>query len=372
MPPKGSKKDPNHEIKILKAIYALKNKDFNSIREAAHFFKVLPSTLSRRLRGGVSQSMGHESSQILTNAEESTLVRWIKRYTESGAHITHSLLKELAIQIEAARVTHASRPPTVHNSRAGINQKWIKRFQERHPEIDSIYATQLESSRRAGATYENVKRWFDAVASLWERHRYDPKDVWNMDESGFGVGEEQTMRVLVYLDTKQKEKVIGGKQEWVTDIECISAAGEALPPLLIFKGDSINTRWINERTPEGWHLATSRNGWTSNDLGFAWLKNVFEPQTRETAAGRRRLLIADGHGSHIQGKFIAHCMENDIDLLIMPPHCSHILQPLDVGVFSAFKRYHTVETHALSRLSSQRIQWSEWLELLSRARVKAM
>ena len=359
MGPRGTKVPDDHELRLLKALYALKNKDFKSIREAARFFNIAHQTLSRRVHGGVSQSMGHESTQILSNAEENTLIKWIKRYTESGAHITHSLLKELAIQIEAARVTHASRPPLVHNSRTGINQKWIKRFQERHPEIHNIYATQLEAARRAGATYENVRRWFDAVASMYAEHQYEPKDIWNMDESGFGVGEEQVMKVLVYLDIKQKEKVIGGKQEWVTDIECISAAGEALPPLLIFKGESINTRWINERSPEGWFFATSRNGWTSNDLGFAWLKNVFEPFTREKAAGRRRLLIADGHGSHIQGKFIAHCMENGIDLLIMPPHCSHILQPLDVGVFSAFKRYHTVETHTLSRLSSQRIPRSE-------------
>ncbi len=72
-----------------------------------------------------------------------------------------------------------------------------------------------------------------------------------MDESGFGIGEEQIMKVLVYLDAKQKERVVGGKQEWVTDIECINAAGEALPPLLIFKGEDVNTRWINERIASG-------------------------------------------------------------------------------------------------------------------------
>ncbi len=38
--------------------------------------------------------------------------------------------------------------------------------------------------------------------------------MWNMDEAGFGVGGEQIMKVLVYLDAAQKEKVIGGKQEW--------------------------------------------------------------------------------------------------------------------------------------------------------------
>jgi hypothetical protein len=45
---------------------------------------------------------------------------------------------------------------------------------------------------------------------------------------------EQTTKVLVYLDKHIKYKVIGGNQEWVTDIECMSAIAEALPLLLIF------------------------------------------------------------------------------------------------------------------------------------------
>jgi hypothetical protein len=372
MGPLGSKKTYNLEVQIQKALYALKNKDFPSTRAAAQFFKLDHRTLQRRRNGGKTQSQSHEMDQILTNAEEKTLLRCIKQYTITGKHISYSLLLDLAKHIRDVRVTHASSPLPPANSRLGINPKWIIRFKQRHPEIEGIYASQLEYARKEGATYENVKRWFDAVAAMYEQHSYDPCNIWNMDESGFGIGEEQIMKVLVYLDARQKEKVIGGKQEWVTDIECINAAGEALPPLLIFKGQDINTRWINERSPEGWHFATSKNGWTSNDLGLAWLKNVFDPLTCEKAAGSRRLLIADGHGSHIRADFIAYCMENEIDLLIMPAHCSHILQPLDVGVFSAFKRFHSVETSALSRLSSQRIPRSEWIELLSYAREKAM
>jgi hypothetical protein len=372
MPPRNTKKTPDLENKILKALYALEKKDFYSSTAAARFFKICPRTLQRRRNGVVSQSKSSEMRQILTNAEEDTLVRWIKRYTITGAHITNSLLIELALQLRAARVTTASHlaPPITELDR--INPKWIQRFQNRHPEIGGIYARQLEHIRKEGATYEHVERWFTAVGEKLEEHHYDPSNMYNMDESGFGIGEEQAIKVLVYLDCAQKHKVVGGKQEWVTAIECISAAGEALAPLLIFKGQDMNTRWINERSPKGWYFATSQNGWTSNDLGLAWLKTVFEPLTREKAAGRQRLLIADGHGSHIQGDFIAYCMENKIDLLIMPPHCSHILQPLDVGVFAAFKRFHTIETHAISRLSSQRIPRAEWIELLSRAREKAM
>lgn len=116
------------------------------------------------------------------------------------------------------------------------------RFQKRNPEIGGIFTRHLEHLRKDGASYAHVERWFDAVASKMEEHAYLPMNIWNMDESGFGVGEEQIMKVLVYLDAAQLDKVICGKQEWVTDIECINAAGEALAPLLIFKGTDVNTR----------------------------------------------------------------------------------------------------------------------------------
>ena len=84
------------------------------------------------------------------------------------------------------------------------------------------------------------------------------------------------------------------------------------------------------------------------------------------------MLIIDGYGSHIRAKFIAHCMENEIDLLVMPPHCSHLLQPLDINVFAAFKRAHNGETDAVSRLNTQHIPRFEWLQMFQRARNKAV
>jgi hypothetical protein len=75
-----------------------------------------------------------------------------------------------------------------------------------------------------------------------KEHAYEPSNIWNMDESGFGISEEQTMKVLVYLNKNIQYKVVAGKQEWVTNMECMNAAGEALPPLLIFKGTNVNAK----------------------------------------------------------------------------------------------------------------------------------
>jgi hypothetical protein len=99
---------------------------------------------------------------------------------------------------------------------------------------------------------------------------------------------------------------------------------------------------------------------------------MFEPITREKAQGNPRILVCDGHDSHISGNFIAHCMSNNIILLVMPPHSSHLTQPLDVAVFGPLKRAFTVEADKLTRTGIRRIQKTEWVELYRHARTKAM
>ncbi|APA06561.1 hypothetical protein sscle_02g013310 [Sclerotinia sclerotiorum 1980 UF-70] len=80
----------------------------------------------------------------------------------------------------------------------------------------------------------------------------------------------------------------------------------------------------------------------------------------------------DGHSSHITGSFIAFCIEKEIDLLILPPHCSHLLQPLDIAVYGPMKRYHALEVDRYSRAGVKRIQRAEWVELFQNIRKKAL
>ena len=51
------------------------------------------------------------------------------------------------------------------------------------------------------------------------------------------------------------------------------------------------------------------------------------------------LLVSDGHGSHITIDAIEYARSNEIHLLRLPSHTSHILQPLDLGVFKSFKTF---------------------------------
>lgn len=113
----------------------------------------------------------------------------------------------------------------------------------------------------------------------------------------------------------------------------VNALGEALPPLIIFKGKHVSSEWIPEDTLDCFY-STSTSGWTSDSYGFEWLKHVFEPSTRPCRSEERRLLIMDGHSSHMTANVIAYAMDKAIDLLVLPVHTSHVLQPLDIIIFT--------------------------------------
>jgi DDE superfamily endonuclease len=93
--------------------------------------------------------------------------------------------------------------------------------------------------------------------------------------------------------------------------------------------------------------------------------------THEKGNGKIQLLICDGHESYITPDFIIHCMFHNIVLLILPPHTSHITQPLDVGIFSALKKHMVAQLHGLITTEIAQLQKFEWLSAYARARKKA-
>jgi hypothetical protein len=100
------------------------------------------------------------------------------------------------------------------------------------------------------------------------------------------------------------------------------------------------------------------------------LTTLFDPETRRLDE-KRRLLILDGHGSHLTARFIAFCLDAHIDLVCLPPHTSHILQPLDVSLFGPLKRALAREFDPLFRLDTRRIPRVEWTTAFIRARENA-
>jgi hypothetical protein len=62
-----------------------------------------------------------------------------------------------------------------------------------------------------------------------------------------------------------------------------------------------------------------------------------------------RLLIPNGYSSHAPPDFDQYCEGNRIITLYMPPHTSHLLQPLNVGCFAVLKAVYRLQVAELAR-----------------------
>jgi hypothetical protein len=158
-----------------------------------------------------------------------------------------------------------------------------------------------------------------------------------------------------------------GSREFISLLASICADGSALPPVLIYKGDSGDLRltWMNDlNESDKAFFASSINGWSSNAFGLAYLTQVFDPAIRAKAGRGRRLLIVDGHSSHVNMEFIKTCDRLKILLLILPPHSIHRLQPLDVGCFLPLSTCYSIELEKIMQKSGglvsfiKRMFWS--------------
>ena len=175
-----------------------------------------------------------------------------------------------------------------------------------------------------------------------------------------------------------------GNREWVTIIESVSAKGSTLPPFIIYKGKTHRFAWHDYEIRDEAAFARSSNGWTDQKVSLSWLKNHFDRYTRSSNSGfsstqppppvPHRLLILDNHTSHDHFYFLDYCLRNNIHVLFFPSHSSHILQPLDVSVFSPLRPYYMAEIDEFTRLNGYytHMTWAYMFPMVQRARKKAL
>jgi hypothetical protein len=102
------------------------------------------------------------------------------------------------------------------------------------------------------------------------------------------------------------------------------------------KGKRPSFAWAKDSELEDSWIAASPIGWSDNELGVDWLEKLFDPATKEKAAGEWRCLVLDNHESHISMEFIEYAWSNKIVVVSLAPKTSGTTQPLDVAVFKDY------------------------------------
>jgi len=87
--------------------------------------------------------------------------------------------------------------------------------------------------------------------------------------------------------------------------------------------------------PDGFIPLATPSGWMTAELFLVSLKHFVSQIT--CSPEKPILLILDNHISHISCPVVEYCKEVGIILFTLPPHTSHVTQPLDRGLFGPMK-----------------------------------
>ncbi len=267
--------------------------------------------------------------------------------------------------------------------------RWVTRFLHRnHDTLITAWTTPMETSRHEADSGDRYRLYFGLLHGKIDEHEVEAENTYNMDEKGFMIGViGKSVRIFnkqLYGLKQYKQSSHDGNRKWVTVLASICGDGSTLPPAVIFPSPSLTVQqsWVREidANKHSIHFGTSHNGWMNDDLGLAWLQQVFDRYTKVKARGKYKLLILDGHGSHVTKAFIDYTHKHRILLLIFPPHATHTLQPLDVVCFKSLasnypkqllRRSHTtLGWCSVNQSDFFSIFWAAWKSTFTEALVK--
>jgi hypothetical protein len=315
------------EARIILAIEAIRASKSLSRRKAAKIYNVPESTLRDRMTGRTPLNERRPAVHKLTKLEEEVIVRKILEMDSRGFAPRLAGVEDMA--------------NFILESRGGrrVGKLWAHRFVQRQPDLKTRFNRVYDFQRALCEDPELIGAWFRLVENMRAKYGVTDSDFYNFDETGFMMGIICPAMVVTRADRRGRGKAVQpGNREWATAIACINGEGWSIPPFLIVQGVNHLANWYTEGgLPHDWVIKPTSNGWTNNETGLEWIKH-FDKHTAARAKGPYRMLVLDGHESHESAQFQEYCKTHNIITLGLPPHSSHLTQPLDVGCFSVLKR----------------------------------
>ena len=175
------------------------------------------------------------------------------------------------------------------------------------------------------------------MKEVYDTGLYTPAGIFNMDESYFTLSYTRRVRRIGPPDHPREGQAAPGQSEHITVVAAVGI-DTAVPPLVIYKGKSLQEQWFPEASDGPRHATVTDSGWSNGYITKQWLENCFDPATRDRVPpGRRRLLFLDGADAHDKVDFLEACWDRNIVVIIMPASLTDQFQPLDVDIFNHVK-----------------------------------
>lgn len=355
------KTEPKYQIEDLRhAIEEVKSKKL-TLGKAATKYSIPKTTLFKQLKLNEFKIPKKGRYTVFNKEQEDQLEKYILDCCKSFYGITPNSLRKLAFRFaEANKLKHNFNKET---QRAG--KDWYYGFMSRHPSISlrTPEATSLNRITAFNATEVNM--FFDHLKRIQAKHNIPGHRIFNIDETGISTV-QKNYKILAPKGLKQIAKATSGERGVTTTVVCaVSASGTYVPPMFIFKRKRMNELLLKGCNSD--MIATvSDSGWINESIFLDYLRHfisIVKPTKEEPV-----LLILDNHESHISLGAYELFREHNLQVLSLPPHVSHKMQPLDLTIFSSLKMAYNKECELyMVNNPGKRISQYEVAELFTKA-----
>lgn len=308
-----------------------------SVNKAARDHKIPEASLRKKLKRGETSISKPAWNAVLTKAEERDLFNWILLCADSGQ-------PRSARQIinEAARISVTfTREKYFPN---GLPSKmWLYRFLRRWG--GDVVGRKVKSVTLATAAVNEmaIRLYFQRVELYIRANNLFPilherNQVGNCDETYLPFTSNDTQVFTRRGRRKGTKKNHCDPKTHLTVLHTILADGSFLSPYVVYNNERMPPEVTQNFPAEGVERGKTKSGWMDPETFLDYLKKVVKPYLSRNDITDGFLLLVDNHWSHTSLEVAEYCRDNQIHLLCLYPNSTFILQPLDVGVFGAFKK----------------------------------
>lgn len=273
------------------------------------------------------------SRTIFPTAMEESFVNYIKFRAKICYGMSGSDVRKAAYTLA---VKNGIKIPQSWETNQCAGMEWFLQFRNRHPSLSLRKPQPCSLSRATSFNKHNVNAFFDNLEEVFQKNPALGKGtrIYNLDETALTTV-QSPQKVLAGKETRQLNQAVSAERgTLVTGCCFICANGTYLPPVLVFPRKKYKRHMING-APAGTLGLAHTTGWMTSELFL----DVMAHFVRETHSSKENptLLIFDNHETHLTADAINYARENGVIIVTLPPHCSHKLQPLDVGVYKSLK-----------------------------------
>ncbi|KAJ8975688.1 hypothetical protein NQ317_001790 [Molorchus minor] len=209
---------------------------------------------------------------VFTKEQELELVTYLKDMQKRLFGLTVKELRRLAYQLAVRNGCNHS----FNKDTEMAGEDWVQSFMNRNPELSLRRPEATSGARAMGFNRVAVAQFFTLLNQVITEKKITGERIYNCDETGITVIPKQHSRVIANKGQRQVGVLTSAERgNTVTAEICCSAAGNFMPPMLIFPRKRKQQEFELGLPIGGW-AEVNESGWMAMEIFLRWFKKFTE------------------------------------------------------------------------------------------------